>query len=105
MIEILAINNSVELDVVQNQISVDHHSGEKTVNFNKNEVTLEVSTNEININLDGKIIMNQLKFEWIDPPVMRNFPGIPGQMSFDNDYVYICYATDSWGRWIITKGW
>lgn len=72
--------------------------------INRNTPNFEVKKNDVNIDLNAQIIMNQLKFEWVDPPETRNSPGIPGQASFSDDFFYICVAQDVWARTILTKG-
>jgi len=86
---------------------VDVVVGEDKINVLLNEDRIEVTAIEDNITVtfDAMINYTLLEFTWVQPPATRNSLGTVGQMSFDNDYVYICYATDSWGRWIITKGW
>lgn len=46
------------------------------------------------------------KIEWkLPPPETRNSEGLAGQVSYDDDYYYICVNTNTWGRIPILKGW
>lgn len=74
------------------------------INLKQNTLKFDIKNNDINVNVSGSIVVNQFKFEWVDPPITRNSPGTPGQMSFDDDYFYICVAQDLWARTILTKG-
>lgn len=79
---------------------------EESVNVNFTEDILNVFIQEdvLQIEMDATINYNILNFQWVDPPLTRNSPGTPGQMSFDDDYFYICVAQDLWARTILTKG-
>ena len=35
---------------------------------------------------------------WIAPPVNSGFTGTAGQVAYDNNYLYVCYSGNSWGR-------
>jgi len=74
------------------------------INLKQNSLKFDIKNNDINVNVSGSIVVNQFKFEWVDPPTTRNSPGIPGQASFSDDYFYICVAQDLWARTILTKG-
>lgn len=104
MMDVVVSNNSYEVDLVQKSILVANNLIDNNINFKKNDLKLNINHNDIQVNLAGNIIMNQLKFEWVEPPATRNSPGIPGQMSFDDDYLFICVAPNLWARTILTKG-
>lgn len=104
MIEVEVHNTSVEVGFIQNHINIENDFEGKNIEYSQTSINMDVSKNEININLEGQVIMNQLKFEWVEPPVTRNSPGIPGQASFDDDYFFICVSPNLWARTILSKG-
>ena len=67
-----------------------------------------VEQKEVTVDLVNANIINVIQsavFEWVDPPLTRNSTGTIGQMSFDDDYFYICVATNVWARQFLLKGW
>jgi hypothetical protein len=36
--------------------------------------------------------------EWADAPATSTSTGTAGQIAYDTNYLYICIATDTWGR-------
>lgn len=57
------------------------------------------SSNVISLNITQGV------FEWVQPPATRNSQGTIGQMSYDDDYFYVCVNTNSWARQYLLKGW
>jgi hypothetical protein len=42
----------------------------------------------------------------MDPPISGpNSPGIPGQVSYDNTWTYVCVTTDTWHRLASIRTW
>ncbi len=41
----------------------------------------------------------------VDPPATETSAGVKRQAAIDDDYLYICYDTDSWGRIALDKSW
>lgn len=64
-----------------------------------NVVLTSADIQDLNIDLTSKI-------EWkLPPPATRNSEGLAGQVSYDDDYYYICVNINTWGRIPILKGW
>lgn len=38
-------------------------------------------------------------------PTANNDPGLEGTIRYDDGYLYICYANDSWGRIVLEVNW
>lgn len=68
-------------------------------------VRAKISQQNITAKISGGMNFNTLVFEWVAVPPTRNSPGIAGQMSYDDDYFYLCVAPNLWARTMLMKGW
>ena len=68
-------------------------------------IELELIEDIIEVEIQGDIVFNQLTHSWVDVPAGRDSSGTPGEMSFDDDYLYICVGPNRWARIMLTKGW
>ena len=80
------------------------------VNIQQPNIFVDVANNLFgfnNVEFNGttSIVQNSVVFEWSPVPPTRNSPGNPGEMARDDDYIYICYDLNRWGRFILLKGW
>lgn len=64
-----------------------------------------ITEHKITAQITGNINFTTLVFEWVAVPLTRNSFGTPGQMSYDDDYFYLCVATSNWARTMLMKGW
>lgn len=76
-----------------------------TVEIQQDTYDFDIVQSNVELDILGLVNYNLVEFVWVDPPATRNSPGQKGQMAMDDDYIYVCYALNSWGRMIITKGW
>ena len=65
----------------------------------------ELHEEKFNVFMRGDVVYNTMVFEWVAPPETRDSFGIPGQMSYSDDYFYLCVAPNLWARTILAKGW
>lgn len=35
---------------------------------------------------------------FVDPPTAADSPGVPGQVAYDDNYLYVCTDVDTWKR-------
>jgi hypothetical protein len=75
-----------------------------SVNISEDILKVNIQEEVIQVDMVATVNYNVLDFQWVDPPATRNSPGTPGQMSFNDDYFFICVAQDLWARTILTKG-
>ncbi|GAB1371204.1 hypothetical protein MASR1M45_12660 [Candidatus Kapaibacterium sp.] len=75
------------------------------INVKQPKYEIASKRDKLDVKFRGEVKHTQIQFTWADVPETRNSPGIPGQMSMDDDNVYICYAPDKWGKMLIMKGW
>ena len=65
----------------------------------------ELKEERFGVEMHGDVIYQTMKFEWVAPPATRDSYGEPGQMSYSDDYFYLCVAPNLWARTILAKGW
>lgn len=70
----------------------------------KESIQVVIDNNELNVELNATVNYNIMQFQWVEPPATRNSPGVAGQMSFNDDYIFVCVAPNLWARAILTKG-
>lgn len=88
MIESLVTN--IEVTSIEENLSIVSET---------TEIQTIESSNVVSINITQGV------FEWVNPPLTRNSQGSIGQMSYDDDYLYVCTAPNSWARQYLLKGW
>lgn len=55
------------------------------------------------VNFNNMNVLN-LTGDWVSPPASATSTGTPGQRAYDNSYIYVCTATNTWRR-ITTASW
>ena len=68
-------------------------------------IIVEINEDVIDVQIQGDIFFSLIKHEYVNVPETRDSYGIPGQMSFDDDYFYLCVAPNRWARILLMKGW
>lgn len=99
-------NDFITVSTIEDNYNINTSSTEIVVcDHNNDTIEVEVTEDFINVELDATINYHTLEFKWTDPPETRNSPGTPGEMSFNDDNVFLCYAPNQWAKWLIIKGW
>ena len=66
-----------------------------------------VENNNINIDLlegrstrleDRATALESTKLQWVSAPASASVGGVPGQISYDSGYFYICISANAWKR-------
>ena len=68
-------------------------------------IIAEISEDVYDVQIDGDVFFNLIKHEYVPVPETRDSEGMPGAMSFDDDYFYLCVAPNRWARTMLMKGW
>jgi len=83
----VVINTSVSSNLSTNSISIQSGNNKAYFSIDSNSIlTLSSSNNRIAISNTAKTIANS------------NTTGSPGEFAWDNNYIYICVANNTWGR-------
>jgi len=62
--------------------------------------TTNFSTNTLNY-LRSNALSGFNALGWVTPPSATNSTGLPGALSYTNNYLYICVGTNVWKRTIL----
>lgn len=68
-------------------------------------INVNIVEDVFDVQISGDVFFSLIKHEYVSVPETRDSYGIPGQMSFDDDYFYLCVAPNRWARILLMKGW
>jgi hypothetical protein len=68
---------------------------------NADSPEVEVASDLIQVTLSNDTITYENEF--VSVPAHYNSTGTAGQFSYDDDYFYVCVATDRWGKCPLIK--
>ena len=91
------INQLTDIDDLLNSGSGSGASNWADIDFNGGDFD-NVESNDYD-NSEYILTGNEIDYPTIvSAPITVNSPGETGQIAYDNDYVYVCIATNTWKR-------
>jgi hypothetical protein len=94
-----------EVNIATKFGSVELGKSDINVDISQKKFTVDITSQNYDIEFKGEMKYTQVEFKWAEVPENRNSPGAIGMMAMNDDYLYICFEANRWGRLIITKGW